>query len=515
MTRPEEAADRTFDLLVVGGGIFGCGAAREAALNGWSVCLCEREDLAFETSSRSSKLIHGGLRYLEGFETGLVRQSLRERAVLQRLAPNLVRPLPFLVPVREGARVGPWKLRAGLALYDLLARAAPGVRRKWLTGDEAVRAEPALDPAGLRGAGRYFDFQAFDSRLVSAIARAAVERGAAVLTRADVVELAGGPPDEFTATVQPRDGAGSAFRVKARAVLATVGPFSDRFRAKVARAADRRVRLTSGAHVVLPKVLGTHALTLTARSDGRVFFLLPFFGRTLAGTTDRDFDGDPEDPATDEKDVEWLLAEANAALGGRPFGRADVIASFTGLRALARDGATHPSKTSREQNVFEQPKGCVHVIGGKLTTWRLIARELVERAAPWVGKALDDGTASRTTPLPGTEVLDANRVAALAREFGADHQAVAALAARFGEDGRAILELARSGEATLEPTGTTLPESGAVLVHLARTELAQTAEDALRRRLPRLLTDRVAHGDLAKADAVMAAARRGPPGSAG
>jgi glycerol-3-phosphate dehydrogenase len=507
---PGTASERTFDLLVIGGGIFGAGAAREAALNGWSVCLCERSDLAFETSSRSSKLIHGGLRYLERLETGLVRQALRERAVLRRIAPNLVWPLPFLAPVGAGARVGPLRLRAGLALYDLLARAEPAMRRRWLDPAEALRAEPALEPAGLRGAGRYFDFQTFDSRLVVAIARAARDRGAVILTRTDVVDLAGGPPDAFRATIRPAAG-GPSQVVRARAVIAAVGPHTDRFRRSLSGSGDR-ARLTSGSHVVLPAVLRTHALTLTARADGRVFFLMPFFGRTLAGTTDRDHEGDPADPRTEERDVDYLLSEANLAIGGSPFRREDVIASFTGLRTLQRDDSDHPSKTSREQSVFEEPAGCIHVIGGKLTTWRLIARELVERAAAHARRPLDDGSLSRSTRLPGTDVPPPERADALAREFGADRATVAALAARFGEDAQGILEIARSGAASLDPIGPTIPESGAVLVHLARHEMCETAEDALRRRLPRLLTDRVAPGDLAIAESVVAEARAGRRG---
>jgi glycerol-3-phosphate dehydrogenase len=498
---PAEGFDRVYDLLVIGGGIFGCGAAREAALNGWSVCLVEKNDLAFETSSRSSKLIHGGLRYLESFEICLVKQALRERAVLARLAPNLVHPLPFLAPVRSRARIGPLKMRAGLLLYDLLARAGPGLRRKWLDAAGTRAAEPALDPGGLRGAGRYYDFQAFDSRLVALIARAARENGATILTRTEVTDVAGGPPDAFVATL------GTGERVRARAVIAAVGPLSDRFRAKVSPGTPARARLTSGAHVVLPAVLRSHALTLTARSDGRVFFLMPFFGRTLVGTTDRDHDGAPSDPATAEQDVAWLLSEANDAIGGRPFRREDVISSFTGIRTLARDDASQPSRTSREQSIFEEPKGCIHVIGGKLTTWRLIARELVERAAPWCGKALDDGTRSATTPLRGAEFVPAGEIASLAGEFRVDRDLVAGIAARFGSDARGILEIARAGEASLEPVGDTIPEPRAVLAHLARNEMARTAEDALRRRLPRLLTDRVAPADLAAAEACVATSR--------
>jgi glycerol-3-phosphate dehydrogenase len=257
---------------------------------------------------------------------------------------------------------------------------------------------------------------------------------------------------------------------------------------------------------VLPRVLERHALTLTARSDGRVFFLIPFFGRTLVGTTDRDHAGDPGDPATEAQDVDWLLSEANLALAGARFRREDVIASFTGLRTLARDEATHPSKTSREQAVFEEPRGCVHVVGGKLTTWRLVARELVERAARAAGRALDDGTLGRTTPLPGTEVLPPDRVDALAREFGADRAVVATLASGFGEDARSVLAIACSGEASLDPVGPTVPESRALLVHFARSEFARSAEDALRRRTPRMLIDRVAPADRDAAERIVAAA---------
>lgn len=503
--------DRTFDLLVVGGGIFGAGAAREAALNGWSVCLCERGDLAEETSSRSSKLLHGGLRYLERGEFGLVREALRERAATSAVAPHLARPLPFLAPVFEGARVGPLKLRAGLWLYDLLARSPAELRRGWFDADDARVAEPALTARGLRGAGRYFDFQTFDSRLVAEIAVAAAERGAAILTRAEVVDLRGGPPDAFAAEVRDRRTGGS-FVVRARAVIAAVGPFSDRFRAKAATSAKPCTRLTSGAHVVLPGVLRSHGLVLTARSDGRVFFVLPFEGRTLVGTTDRDFDGDPADPRASEDDVRYLLDEANAALDGAPIRREDVIATFCGVRTLARDDAEHPSSTSREQTVFEEPRGVVHVIGGKLTTWRPIARSLVEAAARTVGRGLDDGTRGRTTPLPGAATRDGrpfdagDEATTLARSFGIDLVVARRLVGRYGVKAADVLAPAREDRALLEPVGATLPELRAELVYLRDREFARTAEDALRRRLPRLLTDRVSAADLAEAERIVGSA---------
>jgi glycerol-3-phosphate dehydrogenase len=498
----DAAADRAFDLLVVGGGIFGVAAAREAALNGWSVVLCERGDLAEETSSRSSKLLHGGLRYLERFELGLVREALAERTTTARLAPHLARPLPFLAPVFEGARVGPLKLRAGLFLYDRLAGTPKEFRRAWLRAAAATEAEPHLRARGLRGAGRYFDFQTFDSRLTAEIAIAAARKGAVVLTRAEVAELKGGPPDLFTATVRSRDAGGGAdvrtFRVRAKAVIAATGPFSDLFRSKVSSAATPRARLTSGTHVVLPRALRSHGLILEARSDGRVFFVLPFEGRTLVGTTDRDFRGDPSNPRVEDDDVDYLLDEVGAALDGVAFKRSDVLSSFTGVRALFRDGEGLPSSTSREQTIFEEPRGVVHVLGGKLTTWRPIGRALVEAARKTVQKPLDDGRASENSPLPGGDGPTPTPEA-LARAFAIDLPTAARIAARYGARAEDVLAPIRDDERLREPIGPTLPELRAELRHLRTAEFATTVEDALRRRLPRLLVDRVAPEDLAAA----------------
>ncbi len=501
-----KAASRTFDLLVVGGGIFGAGAAREAALNGWSVCLSERSDLGSETSSRSSKLIHGGLRYLERFELGLVAQALRERAVLHALAPHLVHPLPFLAPVCRRSRIGPWRLRAGLWMYDQLARTHTTLHRDWLGPRDVCDVEPAIDPDGLRGAGRYFDFQAFDSRLVAAVAQHAALCGAAILTRAEVGDLRGGPPDIFRATVRDVE-AGGTVEIRARAVIAACGPFSDQFRERLVPGARARARLSSGAHIVLPAVMRGHALTLTARSDGRVFFIMPFEGRTLVGTTDRDYQGPVGDPPVEERDILWLIDEANAVLRDRPFRRSDVIAAFCGVRTLARDQSAHPSKTSREQLVFEEPAGVVHVIGGKLTTWRLIARELVEVAARAIRRPLDDGRHSASAPLPGGAARPPMFSNDLAATRSLPPATAERLSARFGSLAADVAREGRELGLSFDPLGPTLPESAAELAWLARHEFARTAEDALRRRLPRLLTDRVSADDLARAESVIVAHR--------
>ena len=511
-----QAAGSAYDLLVVGGGVFGAGAAREAALNGWSVCLAERGDLGEETSSRSSKLLHGGLRYLERGDFGLVRESLRERAGTARLAPHLARPLPFLAPVYRGARVGPLKLRAGLFLYDLLARPEAEMRRGYLGADEALRAEPRLNPAGLRGAGRYFDYQTFDSRLTAEIAAAAALRGAKILLRTEVEEVKGGPPDVFSIALRDRR-SGEGFTVRAKAVIAAVGPFSDLFRTRRTPGATKEARLTSGAHILLPAALRSHGLVLTARSDGRVFFVLPFEGRTLIGTTDRDFAGDPADPHASAEDVRYLLDEANAVLAGPPYRTEDVIASFAGVRTLALAGTGTPSSTSREQRVFEEPRGLVHIVGGKLTTWRPIARSLVLLAARTVGRPLDDGALGRTVPLPGgddrglaaggpSDLAEAER---LGRRLGLAEPTIRRLLGRYGCRAQDVVRLVENDPRLAEPVGPTVPELAAELVHLVRNEFVETATDALRRRLPRLLVDRVSASDLARTAALIKDARDG------
>ena len=516
--RLESIADHTFDILVVGGGIFGVGVAREAALNGARVALLEQGDLAASTSSASSKLLHGGLRYLETFEFSLVKQALRERAVQWELAPHLARPCPFLAPVYEGARVSKLKLRAGLFLYDFLSRTERRFRRKMFSAADLRAAEPNLESKDLLGGGRYYDWQTFDSRMVSEVALSAREHGAQIATRAQVIDVRPARDRKDLFTVEGRDllDEGRTFTLTTRAVVGSVGPWSDAFRSSSAHyPVPPRTRLTTGVHVVVPRVLSTHATVLNARSDGRVFFLLPFEDRTLIGTTDRDYVGDPADLAVSEEDIEYLLTEANHALQENArLSREDVISSFIGLRTLALDNADHPSKTSREQVIWEEPKGIVHVVGGKFTTWRLIARELTEHAASIAGFSLDSGKRSRKTRLPGGEDLDRDprrwtaHAEELTRAFDVPEDVAWRLLHRYGSRAKNVLALGREDETLLQPISNTLPELGCEVHYLAKAEQALTLEDIFRRRLPRFLTDRVSDEDQARAESVLAAALR-------
>ncbi|MEO6462845.1 MAG: glycerol-3-phosphate dehydrogenase/oxidase, partial [Candidatus Eisenbacteria bacterium] len=388
--------DPRVDLLVVGGGIHGAAVARDAARRGLSVVLAERGDLAQGTSSRSSKLIHGGIRYLESGQLGLVREALHERAILLRTAPHLVRPLPFVLPYQRGAGRPAWLVRAGLALYDRLAGAGrdePGVlpRHRHLDADEARALEPGLPAAGLTGAALFHDAQMDDARLVVANAVDAAAAGARVLVRAPVTAFApAGAGGGWRATFE------SGESLAARLVINATGPWADTVRALAGRGGPPAIRPTRGSHVVVPALTRGHALLLFA-ADGRVFFVLPYGTRSLVGTTDVDFPGDPATVAPAAADVRLLRDEIELRWPGRggPIGRA-----FAGLRPLLAHGGATPAlpwRNTREARILEEA-GMLSLVGGKYTTARALAERAVDRAVTLLGaggrvRACDTATA--------------------------------------------------------------------------------------------------------------------------
>jgi glycerol-3-phosphate dehydrogenase len=494
-----------YDLLVVGGGIFGAGVAREAALHGWRTLLVERGDLGEGTSSRSSKLIHGGLRYLEQARIRMVRESLRERLVLADLAPHLAWPLPFLVPVHAGGRLGRLRLRLGLWLYDRLARAPTAYASRMLSASELSSRAPALRTGGLLGGGCYFDWQTLDSRLVLECALAAEESGARILTRTEASAAEGDPSVGYTVALRDLAG-GTTWTAQARSLALTVGPWTGAW-SRLGGGSGPPARLVSGVHVVVPEISADAAWLLTSALDGRVFFVLPFFGRTLIGTTDRDTDS-PE-PPLEARDLDYLLESTNAALGDRRLAREDVISAFQGVRVLAGGRKTRPSRATRDEEIRVLANGAVAVAGGKLTTWRLTAHRILERLARSAGLPLDDGTRSRRTPLPGgcfgRHSDRAATVAALAAEGGIDPSAAGALLQRYGSRAAGIARLLREDPRLRRPVSPRIPETAGEYLWLVRHEHARSLEDVLRRRTPRRLTDRLARSDLEAAACLLGA----------
>lgn len=453
------------------------------------MALVERHDLGWGTSSRSSRLIHGGLRYLEQGRLGLVFESLRERATLLRLAPHLVRPQAFVLPVHQGDRVPRWKLEVGLTLYDVLAWRGNLPRHRPLGKRALLGLEPMLRERGLTGGALYYDAQCDDARLVVAAARAAQAAGAAVATWTAVSALH---------TADGRLGAadledqleGATARIRFRAVVNATGPWTDAVRRLEDPAAVPMLRPTKGVHIVFPRErLGhRHAITFTSPIDGRVMFVLPWGEYSYAGTTDTDTGEPPDAVTTTRDDVHYLLRSVNALFPSARLAEEDVIATWAALRPLvAADGAAGPSQVSREHVIREGPGGMLTIAGGKLTTWRRMAAEVVDRVERRLrrhhGRTPVGGRRSGEEPLPGGESAAVNEFARLAREAGLPDATAAHLARHFGTETAAILNLLREQPALAAPLHPAHPAIEAEVLQAVRRELAVRVEDVLARRL--------------------------------
>ncbi|MGH7671216.1 MAG: glycerol-3-phosphate dehydrogenase/oxidase [Gemmatimonadaceae bacterium] len=372
------APGSTFDLLVVGGGVTGAGIARDAALRGLRTLLVEKDDFGGGTSSRSSRLIHGGLRYLEHGQLKLVFEASAERRRLLRLAPHLVHPLRFVWPVYAGARVPFWKVVAGVTLYDTLAVFRNVHRHHRLSAHGVLAEEPALSPDGLRGGVSYFDAATDDARLTLANVLDAERAGAVVLNHAAVRSFVidGGRVVGAHLT----DGlAGETTEIRARATVNATGPWSDDVR-RLEGAADRpRVRGSKGVHILVPHArVGNHAaLTLLSPTDGRVMFALPSSSFTVFGTTDTFTKASPDQVRAAEDDVAYLLRAANTFFPSARLDRGDVVSAWAGIRPLVATAADSPNAASREHAITVTPAGVVTITGGKLTTFRIMAEQVV------------------------------------------------------------------------------------------------------------------------------------------
>jgi len=479
------------DVLVIGGGITGAAIARDAALRGFRTALVEKGDFGSGTSSVSSRLIHGGLRYLEQYDLHLVLEASRERRVLLRIAPHLVRPLPFVFPVYRGARVPSWKLRCGLWLYDLLA-AFRNVRvHRWLGRKATLRLEPGLRDKDLRAAGLYYDAQTDDARLVLATMRSAAQAGAHVANYVEVVSLV--KPDGHVRGATVRDLlSGDTRTVRSLIVVNACGPWVDQLRRLDEPDATPVLRLTKGAHVAVPRQrLGnTHAITMTSPIDGRVMFVLPWEDaeQSYIGTTDTDEDVSPDDVRATAEDVVYLLRSANAFFPQARLSPHDVVATWAGLRALLRpDGHLAPSQVSREHRIIESASGLLTIAGGKLTTHRVMAQELVDRVAARLG-ALDGRPRAphpptHRLPLPGGETADLDGLAKAAVERGASETTARHLVGRYGSEAAAVLNLVDRDRALGGRIVAGRPDLWAEVVHAIEREMAVRLSDVLVRRL--------------------------------
>jgi len=405
------------ELAVIGGGITGLGVARLAARNGIGVVVMDRGDLASGASSSTSHMLHGGLRYLEHGHFSLVREALAERAALRHMAPDLARPTRFVIPFYARGRRPPWMVRAGLVLYDALAGSANLSRHQMVSARDALALEPDLEPRGLRGAALYSDAVMDDARLAVAVARDAARHGAAVHTYTRMIGAR--PARDGAVELIARDAIdGTERRWVARAVINAAGPWADEVRTAFTRALrpgtpdpPRLLRPTRGTHLVYPALTRAHGLLLFARTDGRVFFLVPFAGHTLVGTTEVETVSppSPDDARPSLEEIAYLRDEL-ARILPRPAGQ-PVLALTAGLRPLL-GGSGDLRSASREHQVVEDGP-LLTVVGGKYTTFRIMARDALERVKPKLGRAAQHIEDS-ADPLPRPFDLAAASVEALA-----------------------------------------------------------------------------------------------------
>ena len=374
-----ELAMRVFDLLIVGGGITGAGIARDAALRGMSVALIDKSDFASGTSSRSSRLVHGGVRYLEHGHLHLVFEASAERRRLLRLAPHLVKPLPFVWPVYAGQRLPLWKIAAGLSLYDLLSlfRNVEAHRRLDVPG--VLAHEPQLRVDGLRGGVRYFDAATDDARLTIANVLDAVALGAVAANH--VAYRSGAPVAGGVHVARVEDAlSGNRFEIRARVLVNAAGPWSDAVTQASGSGSANSVRGSKGVHISVrrERVGNRAAVTLIHPVDGRVMFALPAGACTIIGTTDTFTDASPDEVRANEADVDYLLDAANGFFPDARLSRDDVIAGWAGIRPLVP--TMRSSVAASREHTVTRTEHSVTVTGGKLTTYRVMAKEVVDAA---------------------------------------------------------------------------------------------------------------------------------------
>jgi len=476
--------ERTFDVLVIGGGIYGAWTAYDAALRGLSVALIEKDDWAAGTSSASSKLIHGGLRYLEHYDFALVRDALVERRRLHRLAPHLVRPLNFVMPVWKGPRASMLTLSAGLSLYDLLGgRGQPVPWHRRYSRQALLDRYPYVDPERLLGGFRYGDCQEDDARLTLTVVAAAHGAGAVVANRvvADSLLL----EDGRARGARVRDRLGDeSFDLRAKVTVNAAGPWAP----ELAGAASPRVRRIKGIHIVLPAIPGCEEAFLLTAQDGRVFFVIPWYGRTLVGTTEMEVPG-PESARPSDEEVHYLLAGVKNCLPGLPWTDADVIARFAGIRTLQAEDEANLAAVTREFAVVEPQPGLLMPLGGKFTTARCDAVEITNGVEKLLGVAHRPSLTARR-PLPGTPTTGEpferwqSAIVPLLKHRGVDEECARALSLRHGTRVGRIAELLQEepGWARRLHPATTLVVAEAILG--ARDEMALSLADLVRRRLP-------------------------------
>jgi len=492
----EEYKDKTFDLIIVGGGITGAAVAYDAASRGFSIALVEKKDYGWATSAATSKLIHGGLRYLQNLELPLVRESLRERLVLENIAPNLVYPIPFLVPGYQDLKRNKWILRAGLTLYDILSydRNRTWDKSKniphhfWLSRSKIMELEPEVRSKQLTGGSIYYDCQSiYPERLTLAFIKSAVRHGAEVSNYAKVVNFLFSKARKVEGVRVKDTLTGSTVDVKGSLVINCAGPWAD----IVLNLADKsenskhHIKRSEGIHILTKKFKTRHAVVMWTPS-GRHFFTIPWRGYQLIGTTDKDYEGDPDKYRVSKKSIQELIKDTNDSIGDGNFKYEDVVHAWGGLRPLVDDQTEGTYESSRKYEIYDNTEdgfdGLITVEGGKYTTSRHLAESVMEMVEKKFNRD-PKKTITDKTLLAGCEIkgMDAFMLDLNNEYHDFDPMTVNFLGQNYGSDSRSVFELARQNPEFAE----IICEDGQILasvVYAIRNESAKTLKDILMRR---------------------------------
>ena len=478
----DAAAKETFDIIVVGGGIIGAGIARDAALRGLKTLILEKVDFACGTTSRSSRLIHGGLRYLKRLELGLVRQDLREREILLGIAPHLVQPLSFVIPVTKGNPFQRLALPLGLLLYDRLFFRKSLPSHRSLTRRETLDFEPGLEPKGLVGSYIYHDCQVpFAERLCLENVISAAEHGATILNHAKVTGFLRDGNSVSGVLVQDQI-SGETYQMKARIVVNAAGHWVDSVRDMLGKGFRPMIRRTKGIHLLTPQV-SRNAVVLFALADGRLFFVIPWQNYSLIGTTDTDYTGDLDTVEAEANDVTYLVKEVQRIF---PDVKSDdIFYTSAGLRALAYSKSRRPGDVSRSHKLVDHERedgmdGFISVLGGKITAYRAVAEQTVDLVCHKLAVKAPCTTAE--APLPGAPIVTRQSLQQAADERGLTLDTVSYLASLYGSRFTQVLDISNSNPKGTQPL---CPHSRDILAqvqHAVENEGALTIEDFLLRR---------------------------------
>ncbi len=470
------------DLAIIGGGINGAGLAAQAARAGLSLALLEKGDFASGTSSKSTKLAHGGIRYLEQYRFPLVFEALHERRRLIGLAPHLVHPISFLLPSYKGDQRPAWMVHAGLWLYDLLAGTQNIARHRWFSPDQALQRAPDLEPRNLAGCGLYYDAQVNDARLVLENILAAEENGGRCFNYCRVTQI-----DRQSSQIRVffhDERSGQDGTLAASCLVNASGPWANLTAKLISEGCLQLVRPTRGTHIVVPEVLRDHAVLVMSRADNRVIFIIPWRGYSLVGTTDLDDPGDPDKVSPTEEEIAYLLKEASRVLPKSSWDRNRVIAAFAGLRPLAWSDGGSTSSVSREDKILASGN-LFTIVGGKLTTYHSMAQKTLRIILGHLGKKANVSHPDRLpgTPLKPWGLFLKEETSRWVPAYGIQGEQADHLARLYGQRAEAVLRLARAEPRLSQRLHPSRPEILAQVNYAVRDEKALHLEDVLLRRL--------------------------------